>query len=718
MFLKSNGKIRYGVCFAAFLFCICLSACGDKGAGNGKNKTAEQTGQEAQIKTFGIDWSAEYGLKNPEQIICGPDCAWVITTRLDGFIYQIDYRDESFGIQEIEWRTGGEENLVNIAEGQGKLYASVYLKQENRLEIRRKESGSRWSTVMTVTVENPEWRVVGSGLFVDSSERVYLVSGETVTCFGEGGIKLCEYMPEGRACFFRENEDGGVECAAAGTGGIALYGLGDGRTEKKWALQTAAGNVQSISGSKEAPLCIAIGNELLFIDWETGSLLAKSDLLAAGVSSVRAGRYDAKEEVLRLYGAGGQSESNASLFCSLLSVREASAEQRTELVYGTFYGEAPADIKAAIMAFNRDNEKYYVTIRSYCSDTAYWLESQERFLADMASGSAPDIIDMLFWRNQYESFADNGYLENLKPYLEQSQYRDDIMWNVLSAYEVDGGLYLLAPQFSFTGLLIHPEYACPLEEWNTKTFLAMLEKNDWEKNVFNIYQNDSMSLLKHMFIGMREELIDEEQQKVYFESQAFIDMLVLCREYAEKHQAAEDDWMDYNNLLSKKIYSFYYFYATSMDVYGREYLIYGYPTAGGQVYPVFSADSCAIYAGSAHKDGAWEFLESLLQEENQKYHPMANPGIPIRRSVLEQMKEEEGWADEEVRVGDELVKMSEAEFQIIEDVVANGKFVPEDADEDIWEIVQEEAAAYFAGDKSAEEAAHIIQSRVGLMMAE
>lgn len=97
---------------------------------------------------------------------------------------------------------------------------------------------------------------------------------------------------------------------------------------------------------------------------------------------------------------------------------------------------------------------------------------------------------------------------------------------------------------------------------------------------------------------------------------------------------------------------------------------------------------------------------------------MANPGIPIRRSVLEQMKEEEGWADEEVRVGDELVKMSEAEFQIIEDVVANGKFVPEDADEDIWEIVQEAAAAYFAGDKSAEEAAHIIQSRVGLMMAE
>ena len=642
------------------------------------------------------------------------DCMWAITTRLDGFIYRIDYKEENSGIQEIEWRNGGEESLVNIAAGEEGLYASVYQWKENRLEIRRLDGG-QWTVIMAVNAENPEWCFVGSGLFVDSSENVYLVSDRAVTCFGENGTKTGEYELEGRACFFREKEDGGVECAAAKADGIVLYALAGVKAEEKWVLQTDAGKVCGISGGKDAPLCLAAGTALLFIDWAPGPRLAKSDLLAIGVSSVLAGRYDAKAETLRLYGAGGQSESRGNLTCSFLSGREASAEQRTELVYGIFYGEVPADIRAAIMAFNRSNESYYITIRSYCSDTAYWLESQQRFFADMAAGNAPDIIDMVHWRDYYEPFVSNGYLENLMPYLEQSQYKDDIMWNVLSAYEVNGGLYLLAPQFSFTGLLMHPEYACPLEEWNIETFLAMLQKNAWEKN---IYQSNPQELLRNLLICRQGELIDKEQKKAYFESQTFLDMLALCKEYAENHEAKEDDLMNYNNLLSRNQYSFYYYYVFAVDVYGRGYQIYGYPTADGQVYQVFSSDSLAIYAGSAHKEGAWQFVESLLQEENQKYHSMVNAGIPIRRSVLERMKEEEGWAEEICRVGDELVTMSEEEFQIVEDVIANGTFVPDNVNEDIWSIIEEETAAYFAGDKSAEEVAHIIQSRVGLMLAE
>ena len=719
MFIKPPSKIGYAVYFAVLLLGVCLSACGEKkDAGDAGNKAAGQNGQEVRTKAFGIDYSTEFSLENPEQIVCGQDCMWAITTRLDGFIYRIDYKEENSGVQEIEWRTGGEENLVNIAEGEKGLYASVYLRKENQIEIRRLNAGGQWTVIMTVKAENPEWCVVGSGLFVDSGENTYMVSDRAVTCFGENGTKTGEYELEGRACFFRENDDGGVECVAAKTDSIVLYGLNGAKAEEKWALQVDGGKVCGISGGKEAPLCLAADTVLLFIDWETGSLLEKSDLLAMGVSFVLAGRYDAKEETLRLYGAGGQREGSGNLSCSLLSGREASAEQRTELVYGIFYGEAPADIKAAIMAFNRSNESYYITIRSYCSNTTYWQESQQRFLADMAAQNAPDIIDMLFWRDYYEPFVSSGYLENLTPYLEQSQYKDDIMWNVLSAYEVDGSLYLLAPQFSFTGLLIHPEYACPLEDWNTETFLTMLQRNAWKKNVFNIYQSNPQDLLRNRLIGRQGELIDKEQKKAYFESQAFLDMLALCKEYAENHEAGEDDLLNYNNLFSRRQYGFYHDYVFSTDIYGREYQIYGYPTADGQVYQVFSSDSLAIYAGSTHKEGAWQFVESLLQEENQVYHAMTNPGIPIRRSVLERMKEEEGWTEMAYRVGDELLTTSEAEFQIVENIIANGIFVPENVNEDIWSIIEEETAAYFAGDKSAEEVAHIIQSRVGLMLAE
>ena len=126
MFIKPPSKIGYAVYFAVLLLGVCLSACGEKkDAGDAGNKAAGQNGQEVRTKAFGIDYSTEFSLENPEQIVCGQDCMWAITTRLDGFIYRIDYKEENSGVQEIEWRTGGEENLVNIAEGGKGLYASV-----------------------------------------------------------------------------------------------------------------------------------------------------------------------------------------------------------------------------------------------------------------------------------------------------------------------------------------------------------------------------------------------------------------------------------------------------------------------------------------------------------------------------------------------------------------------------------------------------------------
>lgn len=716
MCIKPRMKTSYTICLIIVILSAFLSACGGKEA-VGDVETG-QVGSEAEIKAFGIDMVDRFHLEDPAQVVCGQTCAWVITTRLDGLIYQIDYESEAADIKEIEWRQGEEESLVNVAERKGMLYAGVYLGRENILEIRKKSSGSQWSTVMEINVERPEWCYVGSSLFLDESENVYLTAGNIVTRFGEGGIKTGEYQLEGEACFFRENDDDIVECATAKTGGIMLYALGDGKAEEKWTLQLSATGVRGIKGNAGAPLCLAVGTELLFIDWETGGLLARTDLLLAGVASCLTGRYDASTETLLLYGIGGQSESSGNLTCSLLSERDATAEQRMELVYGTLNREAPADIRAAIMAFNQENDKYYVTIRSYYSEEDLWTVTEQRFIADIAAGNAPDIIDISAMENYYEPLVNNGYLENLLPYLEQSEYKDDILWNVLNAYEADGGLYLLAPQFLFYGVLLHPEYACPLEEWNTDAFLAMIEKNRWEKNIYSIYQNNPLRLLEYMFNSRQEEFIDKEQGRASFETQEFADMLALCKEYSENYQSEESEYYDkWHNLCSEQIFSYFYSYVSDTDVYGREYLIYGFPTSDGQVYQVSSSDSCAIYAGSEYKEGAWEFLESLLKEENQKYHPLMQAGIPIRRSVLENMKEEE-WKDVTCKVGDEILTMSEAEFEIIEDVVYNGTFVPRSINSDIWNIIEEETAAYFAGDKSAEDVAHIIQSRIGLLLAE
>lgn len=63
-------------------------------------------------------------------------------------------------------------------------------------------------------------------------------------------------------------------------------------------------------------------------------------------------------------------------------------------------------------------------------------------------------------------------------------------------------------------------------------------------------------------------------------------------------------------------------------------------------------------------------------------------------------------------------QLTEAQIQMINDVIYQGEFVYMEVDSYIRSILQEEAAAYFAGDKTAEETARVIQSKVQLILEE
>lgn len=686
-----------------FIMAVMLSACG------------KEESEAIPEKGFGIDYSEDLAVMLPEQVICGQGSAWAITPAKGDFIYKLAFNSGTSGLEEIEWQPEeGEYFVVNIAERSGTLYAEIQNKEEDTIEIRKRRADGGWNDVMSIKPEDKEsYTIVGSGFFVDGYENVYLVNGDMVTRFDESGKQICEYEPGGSICFFQENEEGYVECVTARANELTLYELIENRAEEKWTLKVSAGQARRISSSEEGTMCLATDTELLFLDRETGSPSARIDLVKLGVSGLMAGYYDAEQGMLRLYGSAGNGVD--FLRCSLLSSRDSFAEQRTELVYGVIEkvnADSSSSIRTAINAFNRENKNYYITIRDYNGNL-------ERMHADMAAGNGPDIIDMMY-SEYYESYVKNGYLEDLSPYLEQSRYRDDIVWNVLDAYRIDDGLYLFVPQFRLEGLMLHPDYEAFVEEWNMETFLELIEKNQWDKDIFRGSMGDPESLLHYMMCGRQEEFIDWEQETVAFETEEFMDMLALCREYAQADWSDEAEMTyeerEWNALCSISIFAGgFSSYLSHVDIYGREYPIYGYPTLSGQTYGIIAcADSCAIYAGSKQKDGAWEFIESLLLESNQKYRGIANPGFPIRSSVLKEMAEE-GMT---IRSNGVEMAMTADEILILEDIIYNRELSRVLIDPDIWAVVREETASYFAGDKSAQEAAHIIQSRVRIILQE
>lgn len=226
----------------------------------------------------------------------------------------------------------------------------------------------------------------------------------------------------------------------------------------------------------------------------------------------------------------------------------------------------------------------------------------------------------------------------------------------------------------------------------------------------------------YLLIGNQEELIDREHGETFFDTEGFVGMLELCREYSEA------DWLDaeawtyeekIHNTLCQEVRFGGWFstYLSYVGVYGREYPVYGYPTLSGQVYEVVAcSDSCAIYSGSSQKEGAWTFIESLLWESNQNYRGIVEPGFPVRSSILEELAEEA--KSEKLRANGEMLTMTEAEIQILEDILYNGKLRNGMLDPDIQSVVVEEAAFYFYGDKSAWDVAHIIQSKAELILQE
>lgn len=687
-----------------FVMAMALSACG------------KDEGETIPEKVFGTDYSEELEGVLPEQVICNQGSAWAITTVKGDFIYQIASGSGASELKEIEWQlTEGEYFIINIAERNGTLYAELYNREEDTVEVRKYPAYGGWSDVMAAKPDGDGWYTMGSGFFVDSSEKVYLVNGNTVACFDGEGKQIYQYELRGNVCFFQENREGYTECVTAGTKGITLYELREAGAEEKWTWKESevVGQLHGIGSSEEGMLCLAADQELLFFDRESGSLSARTDLVKLGVSGLMAGYYDAKEGTLRLYESLGNGEG---LRCSLLSERDPLTEQRTELIYGMVGGinaSATTSIWTAITAFNQENKDYYVSIRNYDNNL-------DRLHADMAAGNGPDIIDLTY-SEYYESYVKNGYLEDLSPFLEQSQYREDILWNVLDAYRIDGGLYVFVPQFQLSGILIHPEYEASVEEWNMETFLELVEKNQWEKDILGNF-GYSEELLRFMLCGRQEEFIDWEQQTAAFETEEFTDMLTLCREYAREDWSEAKEWTyeerKWNTLLQTAIYgSAFYTYLFYVDICGREYPIYGYPTLSGQTYGIMAcSDSCAIYSGSKQKEGAWEFIESLLSESNQKYSGIANPGFPIRTSMLEELAGEAG--SERLFSGGELLTVTESEVEILKDIIYHGNLSRVLIDRDIWLVIYEETAPYFAGDKSAEEVAHIIQSRVQIILQE
>lgn len=401
------------------------------------------------------------------------------------------------------------------------------------------------------------------------------------------------------------------------------------------------------------------------------------------------------------------------------------------------------DFEMSVIDFNKKSSEYRVEVTKYGKE--YPDDPLTRLNNDIIAGKIPDVI-MLHPYMPIDSYISKGFLADLYGYMDNdgTVSRADFLEGVMKAYETNGCLYELVPSFSISTLAGKVSRAGSDMGWTVDEFIRFADENH-DKNI--IGDEYTLSMIREDFFRSvtnlcYENFIDREKGECSFASDDFIRLMEFTDRFPREidreqiNANSNNYWNDYykayrdgETLLKVcTIGNFDSIRTMEMSLFTTPIVLKGYPGVGGNG-AVFNAHfGLAITAKASNSEGAWEFLKYFLSDEYQdKFAKNDSERFPVKVSAVEKA----AAASEEVPyyIDDNGSKIFEKK------TVWNGLAsvnIGVNTDEDtqniigfinsvenisrydsrVNDIINEEAAMYFSGQRPAAETAEIIQNRV------
>jgi hypothetical protein len=413
---------------------------------------------------------------------------------------------------------------------------------------------------------------------------------------------------------------------------------------------------------------------------------------------------------------------------------------------GTIRETGHGILNETIINFNRYSDAYRVTLKSYYTyadfeDVPKAREEQiASMAADLLTGEGPDIIDFHDGYVDYEVFAAGGFLEDLTPYTRQSDiiHRDNLMDAVVRACTYDGKLVCLPREFNIETVVGKTALLGDKTGWTMEDLGSLVEAHP-QADVFRSATKSGMLELCMTYLG--ESFLVWEEETCSFDSDAFKRLLALANSFPEKPHAEishlddiQENLVNDSVLLQAAVIRTLPFYMMARGQFMEPATCIGYPTEDGSPGNIltFTNGTYGISSQSQCKEGAWAFLEYALT-----YQDRSIPGFSILKSDFEATANRsllpDGQIDEN---GQKVYWPSHAIYDNGYNVYSLDCPKPTRTDIDslralidsatyrsrmnnvILSIIEEEAAPYFAGQKTADEVTKIIQSRATIYVSE
>lgn len=404
----------------------------------------------------------------------------------------------------------------------------------------------------------------------------------------------------------------------------------------------------------------------------------------------------------------------------------------------------PYDMRNHIVEFNKTNEKYRIITRDYTkySTDDDYLAGYTKLNNDILAGDMPDILVMDAGNEMpVDSYAEKGLFVDLNKFIDEDAEikREDLFENVLEAYSTDGKLYRLPVNFYVQTLMGKTENVGPGPRWTMKEMMDAFAKMPEGATIFGD-QTTRESLLWTFSTMAISDYIDETTGQCNFNSQGFKDVLSFLKDIPAETNVDYDDptyWQQFETqyrdnrtmLMQISLNNLEYMIYNFGQMGTSEVSLVGFPTEKGMGAVVSSSQQYAISAKSPNQEGAWEFLRYYLTDDYQKqtYDMPLNRRIWLDKALecteRPHYEDEEGniiYEDYTYWLGEQEIVIDPLTKEQVDDLYNYVSFINKrmSYDTSLLDIIKEEAAYYFEGDKTVDEVAEIIQGRIQLYMDE
>lgn len=481
---------------------------------------------------------------------------------------------------------------------------------------------------------------------------------------------------------------------------------------------------------------------------KSDELVKITDYIASDVSS---------SELIQIAPAGegkfvatGRDYKTRESYLSLLTVRPDDYVQNKETVVVGVSGNVNSDKRELSVEFNKYSDNYSVEMKAYD-------DSDEKLKEDVLSGNAPDVYCYTNTGTMYRYANMGAFADMWELSAEYGGFsKDDILDNIVQAYEYKGGLYGISDRFSANFLLanndiIGEEYS----DWNYDEFLSIAENMPEEMYLgVEMECNTQEDVFELYCLNNLSSWIDYERAVCSFDSDEFIKLL----DFVKTAKIAEPfDWTEYKNTHTEDEANSLYREAKNAvknkkallanynlsglanlnyiaEMYGFKdgeatFLNYPSENRSGVVSPCYQGVYSVLRGGKCTA-GGWAFVDYIMSFDNQADKSAASSSR--RFSTRKDAFEHNLLHDQRISQNPDVIidgeewhnfefincgAVSDETIDSIKELVGRCSVLA-GSDKPVEDIMREEFLEFISDEITAEECAERIQNRAEIYLSE